>query len=174
MKTQVYEFCSLNPWLWAPLRNSNYQVSPCKFMEYILKGSGLWSSSSWNTLTQFASSHSDFLRCISASTSYLGAGLVNSFLQIFQPKPSMYLYILSRMPYVWNWIFRIILNKKCKSWTYVFCSFLRYHFTYSFFWPNIFFHTVKTLSNIRWSFMFSQNSRRKLVVAFHKIAKSDY
>lgn len=94
MKTQVYELCSLNPRLWVPLRNNSYQASLWKFMEYILTRSGLWSSS-WNTLIQSASSHSDFLRCISTFTSHLGAGLVDSFLQIFQPKPSTYLYSLT-------------------------------------------------------------------------------
>jgi len=150
MKTQVHELGSLDP------RNNNYQASPCKCMEYILTRSGLWSSS-WITLIQSASSHSDFICCISTFTSHLGAGLVHSFLQIFQPKPSTYLYSLTHAVC-------LQLDLPDNIWQKVqimnlgfFCSFSPLSFYYSFFCPNIFLSTLKTLSNMRESFMFSQN-----------------
>jgi hypothetical protein len=122
-------------------------------MEYISTRCGL-RLSSWNTLIQSASSHSDILRCISKLWSHLGAGLVNSFLLIFQPTH----IIFSHACHV-PWIGSSGYLTKSASRELVFCSFLHYHFTYSLFWPNIFFSTLK-LSNIRESFKFSHKNRR--------------
>jgi len=146
MNTQVYELYSLNPRLWVPLRNNNYHASPCKCMEYILTRNGLWSSS-WITLIQSASSHSDFVNCISTFTSHLGAGLVDSFLQIFQTKPSTCLYSLTHAV-----CFELDLPDNIWQVQFMnlrFCSFFPLSFYYSLFCPNIFFGTLKTLSNIR-------------------------
>jgi len=172
MNTQFYELCSLNPRLWVPLRNNNYQASLCKYMEYVSTRSGLWSSW-WITLIQSSCSHSDFVRCISIFTSHLGAGLVDTFLQIFQPKPTKYLYYLTHAicleldfpDNIWQKV--QIMNLGFFVVSSVIISLL-------FLWPKYFFQHFKTLSNVRESFMLSQNSWEienfKLI---RKIAKSD-
>ena len=96
-------------------------------------------------------------------------------LQIFQPKPSMYLYFLSRMHAIWPELdLPVNIWQKVQIMNLRVLLFSPLSFCFSF-WPNIFFCTLK-LSLTYEKVPFSSKTVEEIVVfkRLRKISESDY